>query len=75
MHTIKATDGLVIEVWYGDDEGDERSMVRLRSLLQERDGNAPPGAIVIWPEEVRHLIGALAEAASLLAEEAASKQA
>ena len=73
METIKATDDLVIEVC--DDEGDERSMVRLRSLLQERDGNAPPGAIVIWPEEVRHLIGALAEAASLLAEEAASKQA
>ena len=58
MHTIKATDDLVIEVWYGDDEGDERSMVRLRSLAQEREGDTTPGAVVIWPEEVHHLCAA-----------------
>ena len=70
IHTIKATDDLEIEVWPGDDEGDERPMLRLRSLPQERDGDTTPGAIVIWPEEVRHLCAALAQAAGILAEAA-----
>jgi hypothetical protein len=46
-------------------------MLRLRSLAQERDGDTTPGAVVIWPAEIRHLAAALVEAAGLLAEEAA----
>ena len=45
-------------------------MVRLRSLVQERDKDTTPGAVVIWPSKLRHLIDALAEAAAYLAEEA-----
>ena len=70
MRTIKATDDLVIEVWPSGDDN-EGPMVRLRSLAQERDGDTTPGAVVIWPSEVRHLIDTLAEAAGLLADGAA----
>lgn len=71
MKTIKATDDLVLEVWpQGDDPADDRPMLRLRSLAQERDRDTTPGAVVIWPSEVGHLIDALADAAAYLAEEA-----
>ena len=68
MRTIKVTDDLILEVWKGG-KGD-RPLVKLRSLAEEADGEAV-GAVVIWPQEIRHLVDALVEAAGLLAEEAA----
>ena len=69
MRTIEATNDPVIEVWPSGDD-DEGPMVRLRSLAQERDRDTTPGAVVIWPSELCHLIDALAEAAAYLVEEA-----
>jgi len=61
MVQIKATDDLILEVWPGE-EGD-RTLIRLRSLSQEQDGESPPGMVIIYPAEVRHLVAALVEAA------------
>jgi len=62
MLQIKATDDLILEVWPGEGEGD-RTLIRLRSLSQEQDGESPPGMVIIHPAEVRHLVAALVEAA------------
>ena len=67
MHTIKVSDDLVLEAWPSGGKGD-RSLVRLRSLDQERDGETPPGVVVIWPAEIRPLIQGLGEAAAVLVE-------
>jgi len=65
MRTIRATDDLILEVWPECD----RPLVKLRSLVQERDGETPAGTVIIWPEEIRHLVAALVEAAGCLVEE------
>jgi len=64
MQTIRVTSDLILEVWPECD----RPLVKLRSLAQERDGETPAGTVIIWPEEIRHLVAALAEAAGVLAE-------
>lgn len=69
MHTIKVSGDLVLEVHLGD-SGDH-ALLKLRSRAAEADGETGAGVVVIWPAEIRPLIGALAEAAGLVAEEAA----
>ena len=67
MRTIKATDDLVIELWPAGTAGDE-PVLKIKSLSGERDG-VRQVVIVFW-EEISHLIAALTEAAELLAAEA-----
>ena len=69
MNTLKVTDDLVIEIWPGSEA--DRPLLKLRSHAQGHDGETRPGAVVVWPEEIRPLVAALAEAAGLLAEEVA----
>ena len=68
MKEIQVTDDLILEVW--PDGNNARPLLQLRSLAQEQDSEAV-GAVVIWPAEVRRLVAALAEAAGILAQEAA----
>jgi hypothetical protein len=67
MRTIKATDDLVIELWPAGTAGDE-TVLKIKSLSGERNG-VQQVVIVFW-EEVSHLIAAPTEAAELLAAEA-----
>ena len=61
-------DHLVLEVWSGAEAEGERPRLRLRSLSQEPDGETTPGAVVVvWPDEIRPLVAALADAAGELA--------
>jgi hypothetical protein len=68
MYTIEVSDDLALEVHLSS-SGDHALL--LRSLALEADGEADAGMVVIWPAEIRPLIGALGEAAGLVAEEAA----
>ena len=68
---IEVSEDLVVEVWPCGGRGDA-PMIRLRSRDLESDCSNMPGAVVIWPGEVRHLVAALCTAAGLLAEAAAS---
>jgi hypothetical protein len=67
MRTIKATDDLVIELWPAATFGEE-PVLTIKSLSGERDG-VQQVVVVFW-EEISHLITALAEASELLAAEA-----
>jgi hypothetical protein len=67
MRTIKATDDLVIELWPAATSGEE-PVLTIKSLSGERDG-VQQVVVVFW-EEISHLIAALTEAAELLATEA-----
>jgi hypothetical protein len=67
MRTIKATDDLVIELWPAGTSGEE-PVLTIKSLSGERDG-VQQVVVVFW-EEISHLIAALTEAAELLAAEA-----
>jgi hypothetical protein len=71
MRTIKATDDLVIELWPAATSGEE-PVLTIKSLSGERDG-VQQVVVVFW-EEISHLIAALAEAAELLAAEAKELQ-
>jgi len=70
MHAVKVSDDLVLEVHLGARDGTDRALVKLRCLAMERD-DAVSGSVVIWPEEMRHLVAALCTAAGLLAQDAA----
>jgi len=70
MHTIKVSDDLVLEVHFGAHDGTDRALVKLRCVAMERD-DAVSGSVVIWPEEMRHLVAALCTAAGLLAQDTA----
>ena len=68
MKESQVTDNhLVLEVSSGAEAEGERPRLRLRSLSQEQDGETTPGAVVVWPAEMRRLVAALAEAAGELA--------
>ena len=67
MRTIKATDDLVIELWPAATSGKE-TVLTIKSLSGERDG-VQQVVVVFW-EEISHLIAALTKAAELLAAEA-----
>jgi hypothetical protein len=61
---IQVTDDLVIELWPSGGEGD-RPLLKLRNPSAERDGE--DRGVVVYLNEVRHLIGALVDATVELA--------
>jgi hypothetical protein len=75
MHSLQATDDLIIEVYPADDDATgDVPLIKLRCLAMESD-DPTSGSIIIWPEEIRSLIDCLATAAGLLAQEAANSAA
>ncbi len=70
MHSLQATDDLIIEVYPADDDPlNDVPLVKLRCLAMEGD-DPTSGSIIVFPEEIRALIDCLATAAVLLAESA-----
>lgn len=67
MKKIRATEDLTVEVWPDWGACGDRSLVKVRSLALERDGEARPGVIVVFEDEIEHLVAALAEARRRLA--------
>jgi len=67
---IEVSDDLVVEVWPSGGRGDA-PLIKLRSRDLESDCSNMPGAVVIWPSEIRPLIDSLAKAAGILAADAA----
>ena len=68
VETIKATEDLVVEVWPDWGAAGDTPLVKVRSLSLERDGEASPGMVVVFADELEHLVAALAEAREALAE-------
>ena len=58
--TIRATEDQVVELWPAGDAASE-PLLKIRSIGTE-------DAVVVYLEQVRHLVGALADAATQLAE-------
>jgi hypothetical protein len=67
LQTLRATDGLAVEVWSGDDVS--RPLLKLRNLA--KTGDAVVDVVVIWPAEVEPLVATLAEALEILGSEPA----
>jgi wyosine [tRNA(Phe)-imidazoG37] synthetase (radical SAM superfamily) len=68
MRTIKATDDLVVELWPAGTAWDE-PVLKIKSLSGEHD--EVQQVVIVFLDEVSHLIAALAEAAEALAREEA----
>ena len=58
--TIRATEDLVVELWPAGDAASE-PLLKIRSMGTE-------DAVVVYLDEVRHLVAALVDAATQLAE-------
>ncbi len=61
MRVLRATDSLLIEVWFSTDTEDCHPKIRLRPLTGPADGCIP-----LHPNEVDDLIAALTEASALI---------
>lgn len=61
MQTFKATEDLIIEAHPSRGAVGDKSLLRLRSLSTEADGE--PQAVIIYAHEVKSLVAALVEAA------------
>ena len=66
MTLIQVINGLVIECWPSD--GQDKAQLVIHSLSQGANGMSPPGVLVVYAEEIRHLVAALSEASGVLAE-------
>jgi hypothetical protein len=64
-HTIQATDDLPVELC-STGEADNQPLLRIRSKALEQGSEL--GAVVVYLDEVRHLVAALVDAAAQLAE-------
>ena len=73
-HTIQATDDLLIELNLAGealgpgpkDRADNQPLLRIRSKAMAQGGE--PGVVVVYLDEVRHLVGALVDGTTQLAE-------
>lgn len=66
MQTFKATDDLLLDAWPSAGKGDQ-ALLKLRSLSTEADNE--PQAVIIYADEVRHLVEALTDAEVWLADQ------
>ncbi len=61
MRVLRATDSLLIEVWFSADTENSRPRICLRPIAELADGCIP-----LRPNEIDALVSALAEAATLI---------